>query len=230
MKGCEAAARRLLLFLVSFRRATSACLCLCRRVQPLLPAAQHARCNWLNLSALASKLLPAYDVQKIKYYTARIQPNPHDPDQHVRQQIYFRALATLSDVEVHFGSFLTNVRPMPDSICWSHGAYRPVEVVKTEEKGSDVNLASHLIRDGFKDEYDIAAVVSNDTDLEEPIRIVAQELRKGVALLHPSKYASGKLGAYATTVRRIRGGALRAALFEDILTDSVGQFHKPPSW
>lgn len=191
---------------------------------------RNIRCNWLNLSTLASLVLPGYNVQKIRYYTARIQPNPHDPDQHVRQQMYLRALATLPDVEIHFGSFLTNVRKMPDSVCWSHGAYRPLEVVKTEEKGSDVNLASHLIRDGFRGDYDVAAVVSNDTDLEEPIRIVAQELGKGVALLHPSVYPSGKLGAYATTVRRIRAGALKASVFPDVLTDSVGQFHKPKSW
>lgn len=193
-------------------------------------ALKQIRCNWLNLSALASSLLPAYDVVKIKYYTARIHPNPHDPDQQVRQQIYLRALATLSDVEVHFGSFLSKEKAFPDAVCWSHGAYRPTIVIKTEEKGSDVNLASHMIRDGFRDEYDLAAVISNDTDLEEPIRIVSQELKKGVALLHPMRYPSGKLGQYATTTRRIRAGALRAAVFPDELTDSVGTFHKPPSW
>lgn len=193
-------------------------------------ALRQARCNWLNLSALAHHLLPAYDVARIKYYTARIQPNPHDPDQQVRQQIYLRALATLPDVEVHFGTFMSKEKSFPDALCWSHGAYRPVMVVKSEEKGSDVNLASHIIRDGFKNEYDVAALVSNDTDLEEPLRIVAQELGKGVALLHPMRYPSGKLGQFATTVRRIRAGALRASLFPNSLTDSVGAFHKPPSW
>jgi uncharacterized LabA/DUF88 family protein len=193
-------------------------------------ALKAARCNWLNLSMLARALLPAYDVLRIKYYTAKIQPNPHDPDQQVRQQIYLRALATLPDIEVFFGSFLTKDKTFPDSICWSHGVFRPVLVVKTEEKGSDVNLASHMIRDGFRDEYDIAALISNDTDLEEPVRIVSEELRKGVALLHPTKHPSGKLGQYATTSRRIRSGALRASLFPDALTDSIGTFHKPPSW
>jgi uncharacterized LabA/DUF88 family protein len=102
--------------------------------------------------------------------------------------------------------------------------------MKTEEKGSDVNLATHLICDGFRNEYDIAAVISNDTDLEEPLRIVKDELKKGVALLHPSKYASGKLGKYATTVRRIRVGALKAAQFAQELSDAAGVFRKPPSW
>jgi uncharacterized LabA/DUF88 family protein len=155
-------------------------------------ALKQNRCNWLNLTTLAELLLPAYDVLKINYYTARIQPNPHDPDQQVRQQIYLRALGTLSDVQIHFGTFSTKEKSLPDAICWKHGAYRPALVIKAEEKGSDVNLASHMIRDGFKNAYDIAALISNDTDLEEPIRIVAQELGKGVALLHPSQIPKRK--------------------------------------
>ena len=46
-----------------------------------------------------------------------------------------------------------------------------IEVIKTEEKGSDVNLATHLLYDGFRNDYDIAVVISNDSDLLEPIKI-----------------------------------------------------------
>jgi hypothetical protein len=49
-------------------------------------------------------------------------------------------------------------------------------VWKTEEKGSDVNLGVHLVRDAFKGHFDLAAVFTNDTDLVEPVRIVTQEL------------------------------------------------------
>lgn len=38
-----------------------------------------------------------------------------------------------------------------------------VTVLKTEEKGSDVNLASRLLRDGYRDNYDVAAIISNDS-------------------------------------------------------------------
>ena len=36
---------------------------------------------------------------------------------------------------------------------------------KTEEKGSAVNLAVHLLNDGWLDAYDCAVVISNDSDL-----------------------------------------------------------------
>jgi hypothetical protein len=39
---------------------------------------------------------------------------------------------------------------------------------KVEEKGSDVNLASHLLLDAFQNSFDVGAVLSNDSDLVEP--------------------------------------------------------------
>jgi uncharacterized LabA/DUF88 family protein len=51
-----------------------------------------------------------------------------------------------------------------------------VWVDKTEEKGSDVNLASHLLRDAYTKRFEVAVLITNDSDLAEPVRIVAQEI------------------------------------------------------
>jgi uncharacterized LabA/DUF88 family protein len=71
----------------------------------------------------------------------------------------------------------------------------PVEVLRTQEKGSDVKLASFLLLDAVKKESDIAVVVSNDSDLEEPIRALIQDLHVPVGLVnpHPAKYRSHDL-------------------------------------
>src|SRR5271169_6640555 len=58
-------------------------------------------------------------------------------------------------------------------------------VWKTEEKGSDVNLGVHLVRDAALRIFDEAAVLTSDTDLVEPIRIVTQEFGLPVTLLTP---------------------------------------------
>lgn len=42
---------------------------------------------------------------------------------------------------------------------------------KSEEKGSDVNLAAHLLRDAYRGHCGCAVIVSNDSDLLTPIRI-----------------------------------------------------------
>ena len=62
---------------------------------------------------------------------------------------------------------------------------RFARVVKIEEKGSDVNLGAHLVRDAFAGAFQHAAVITNDTDLREPIRIVAQEAKLPITLLSP---------------------------------------------
>ncbi len=49
---------------------------------------------------------------------------------------------------------------------------RTVAVLKTEEKGSDVALGALLVAHGYQGRYDAAIVVSNDSDLVLPIRIV----------------------------------------------------------
>ena len=54
-------------------------------------------------------------------------------------------------------------------------------MIKTEEKCSDVNLATYLLADAFRADAGTFVVVSNDSDLMEPIRLVSQELGYRVA-------------------------------------------------
>lgn len=106
-----------------------------------------------------------------------------------------------------------------------------VRIIKTEEKGSDVNLASHLLFDAFRDHYDVAAVISNDSDLVEPIRLVTREVGKPVGLLSPVKNPNPELEAVASFVKRIRPSHLRAAQFHNPLTMADGRkLAKPEHW
>ena len=62
---------------------------------------------------------------------------------------------------------------------------RTAEVFKTEEKGSDVNLAVHLLNDCWLDLYECAVVVSNDSDLAEAMRLVNGCRGKMIGLVTP---------------------------------------------
>jgi uncharacterized LabA/DUF88 family protein len=104
-------------------------------------------------------------------------------------------------------------------------------VIKTEEKGSDVNIAAHMINDGYKGYYQVAVVVSNDSDLVEPIRIVQQELKLPVGVLNPiPTHPSHELQKYATFVKPIRKGVLSVSQFPAQMKDATGVFHKPSKW
>jgi uncharacterized LabA/DUF88 family protein len=88
---------------------------------------------------------------------------------------------------------------------------RYARVIKTEEKGSDVNLATHLLHDAHRGRFDVAVVISNDSDLLEPIRIVRRELGKSVGILNPHPKPSRALLPHIDFIKPIRAGALRAA-------------------
>lgn len=154
---------------------------------------------------------------------------PNDPDQTVRQQLFLRSLQTLPGVSIHLGHFLSHEVTMP--LVVAPGQRRQyVRVLKTEEKGSDVNLATHLLHDAHMGRFDIAVVVSNDSDLLEPIKIVREQLGKKVGILNPHKNPSRALLPHIDFIKQIRAGVLQASQFSPTLTDQHGTFTKPTAW
>jgi hypothetical protein len=185
--------------------------------------------RWLNPATLCQLLLPKNTIGKIKYFTALVSARPSDPGQPVRQQLYLRALATLPNVSVHLGHFLTHEVTMP-LVVPAGQPQKYAKVIKTEEKGSDVNLATHLLHDAHLGRFDIAVVISNDSDLLEPIKIVRQELHKRVGVLNPHPNPSRALLPHLDFIKQIRTGVLRASQFPATLTDANGTFTKPQTW
>ena len=193
-------------------------------------AVKDTRYKWLNLHAMCALLLPNHQIGKIKYFTARVSARHDDPDKPTRQQIYLRALRTLPDIEIIFGRFLSHDVMMALAQPAPNGP-RFAKVIKTEEKGSDVNIAAHLINDGYKKQYETAVIVTNDSDLLEPIKIARQELGIPVGILNPHKNPTSRvLAQHASFVRQIRQGVLAVSQFPEVLTDAHGVFHKPTGW
>jgi uncharacterized LabA/DUF88 family protein len=201
-------------------------------------ALRNSRYKWLNLHALCEAALPkTCEIVTIKYYTARVSGsrNPASPRD---QNTYLRALGTLPNLSIHFGNFqVTNAWmhlaqplqfwppgvtpfPVPESVC----------VVKTEEKGSDVNLGAHLIRDAFAGAFDHAAIITNDTDLKEPLRLVVEEAGMPVTLLTPSNNPAKTLKELATDVRHL-SPYLGVSQFPDPVIARDGKLIvKPGDW
>ena len=186
--------------------------------------------KWLNPARLCDNLLPKNAIEAVRYFSATVSARPNDPDQATRQQTYFRALATEPRISIHLGHFLTHEVQMPDAAAWRAGNYLPRSVVKTEEKGSDVNLATFLLLDAFDDRFDVAVVISNDSDLKEPIRLVRERFEKTIGLLNPQKRASRALLPHAHFVKPIRPAAVANAQFPNTMTDGTGTFKKPGRW
>ena len=144
--------------------------------------------------------------------------------------MYLRALATLPNVQVYYGAFRSGVKRRPLAVPVP-GLPSHVLVRDSEEKGSDVNLATRLLVDGFAGTYEQAAVMSNDADFVGAMRYVRDGLGLRVTLVNPDagNASPRELSDAATYVKRLWRSHLRRSL-PGTLIDEVGTIRKPADW
>lgn len=192
--------------------------------------------RWLNPLALAAHLFPAFDCVGCKYFSATLSARAGSDDQVRRQALYWRALRTVPSLEVIEGHF--KVRKT-----WARVAHPPpdrVEIIRAEEKGSDVNLASHLLVDVLTGATSAALVISGDSDLVTPIGMLTRRFGRTVGVINPQRLSGPNL-------RRLRGSSqlkqvsshyrggltwsqLAKAQFPAELSDGQGIFRVPVEW
>ena len=185
--------------------------------------------RWLDLDALCRRLFPNDDIHRIRYFTAVVAGRPGNPQQPQRQQAYLRALQTIPHLTIHHGRYLTH----PTRMALANppaGGPATVEVIKTEEKGSDVNLATYLLLDAFRKDCENAVVISNDSDLKEPVDVAQRELGITVGVVNPHPPGRRSRALRPTYFRQIRPKDLQLCQFPTTLTDAHGSIHKPGSW
>lgn len=187
--------------------------------------------KWLDLSRLAALELPNDQIARIRYFTARISARPDDPDKPLRQEVYLRALRTIPNLSIHFGQYLRHatrralVNPPP-------AGPKTVEVWRDEEKGSDVNLATYMLLDAIDGGMDTAVVVSNDSDLVTPLKVLRYRFGLTVGVLNPHPIQVRAIRESAHFYKPVRTGPLSASQFPDPITDAHGNVvvRKPAQW
>ena len=192
-------------------------------------ALRGTKLKWLDIQKLSLEVLAETDqVQFIRYFTAYVSPRAGDEDAPRRQETYLRALRTLPNFTIHNGRFLpkTKTRPLVSD------PKKYVEVHDTEEKGSDVNLASHLLNDAFRDRFDVALIMSQDTDLCEPLRMVKHDLNKIVGIVWSESNEPGKRHKKVSDfIRHANTSILSRSQFDDIVVGKGGmKIKKPDNW
>lgn len=184
--------------------------------------------KWLDVKTLCNLLLKENRVDKIKYFTARVSSRFPGDMCSLHQETYLRALRTIPNLEIYFGLFKS--KPVTMRLAVPLGGQNYASVIKTEEKGTDVNLASHLLVDAAKGKFEVAVVISNDSDLVAPIMMAKSEFGKEVGILNPGQSQARELVNLANFTRPIRKGVLAASQFPDRIPDNVGFVHKPRKW
>lgn len=175
---------------------------------------------WLDLAALSRSLLK--DDQTLaacRYFTTRIRNSGSGQDAG-RQTLWLDALAARTDIDTFYGHYLAK-----EQTCRTCGATWQ----RHEEKMTDVNIASHLLVDAFQDRFDTALVVSGDSDLTTPIRMVRETFpQKRVIVAFPPARHSGQLQRAAHGHLRIGEDKLRNSLLPDEVAAASGFVIKRP--
>lgn len=187
--------------------------------------------KWLNLVRFCDVALPRNDVELVRFFTARLDPSRGRAAQRARQDLYLEALGTLPRLTTHFGEFVEHAKRQR-LVHVRVGEPLTAEVWVPEEKGSDVNLASHLLLDAFRGAFEVAVVISNDADLLEPVRMVREELGKTVGVL---RVQGGQrrciFSGRVEFIRTVRRGHFAAAQLPNELTDGRGRrIAQPRQW
>jgi hypothetical protein len=216
--------------------------------------------RWLDLRTLATAVVgrqarwPAARVERVVYCTARVSGD--DGSMRWRdQEVYLRALRAAGAVDhIEFGTHVHRVVTGPLSVRGPSGAPEIVtagwpvmvqdaaavpvagarfvaSIAKREEKGSDVNVAAHLLLDVLEHRVDAVVLVSNDSDLAYPVQRLRQRVPVGVVNPTPN-YRAGRLGGSAVDGvgghwwYRFRREDLTAAQ----LPATVGSLRRPTGW
>lgn len=183
--------------------------------------------KWLDLKKLFEILLQSGNqITAINYFTARVKSKASDVSAPQRQQAYIRALeASIPEVKVRYGHFLQNTTRMANA----NPPPNTVEVIKTEEKGSDVNLAVHLLNDAWLDNFDCGIVVSNDSDMAEAMNLIRTfHPQKRIGLVTPNTKTSQQLKKHAHFVKTIRNGDLKSSQLPNVIAGT--NITKPIDW
>jgi hypothetical protein len=216
--------------------------------------------RWLDLRALATDLVggraswSGAQVDRVVYCTARID-GAANPSGQADQDVYLKALLATGSVDhIEYGTYVARVKTAPLAVKdpqgrpklvgpgWPvmiqdgrgaavGGAVFMVSYANREEKGSDVNVAAHLLLDVLGGAIDGALVISNDSDLRFPVE--QARLHVPVGVVNPSRnYLAGDLrGIAAAGAGRHWWARLSVTdLTSHQLPDPAGPYRRPAGW
>jgi uncharacterized LabA/DUF88 family protein len=186
-----------------------------------LRSAGWKRYYWLNLQALSQNLLKAgQDLVFTKYFTSRVS---YPADKERRQATYIDALETLSDFRVYYGHYQTN--PQRCRECGN-------KALVPNEKMTDVNIAVEMMADAYQDRFDVALLISADSDLTAPVLAIKNLFpAKQVVVAFPPQRHSAQLERLTHGSFQIGRATIAKSLFPEKVPNASGfVLQRPQEW
>ncbi|MBU1013302.1 MAG: NYN domain-containing protein [Bacteroidetes bacterium] len=174
--------------------------------------------KWLNIDALIRNLIqPNQELIAIKYFTSRVS---NDPDKQKRQTTYLEALESVG-IKIYYGHYQRDTIKCHrcDNIWASYN-----------EKMTDVNIATQMIIDAYQDKYDMAMLISGDSDLVPPIKEIHENFHnKRVFVAFPPKRSNSSVSIVAKGSITIGRKKLADSQFAEEVTKKDGYILKKPN-
>ncbi|MDQ1644973.1 MAG: hypothetical protein QOJ50_1157 [Cryptosporangiaceae bacterium] len=217
--------------------------------------------RWLDIRGLVTDLVaaqagwPGARVERIVYCTARIR-GATQPGSAADQDVYLKALVAANSVDhIEYGNYVTGVKykplatrdplgkPIITTAAWPIKIHAPLgtsqpdavfmaSVLHQEEKGTDVNVASHLLMDVLEKRVDAVVVVSNDSDLKLPVHTARAHVPVGHVNPRTTNFAGDLAGRTTDGVGNHWWRKLQVADYgSHQLPDPAGdRYTRPAGW
>lgn len=182
------------------------------------------RYYWLDVEKLVGNLLRAGQVLvRVNYFTALVSSTSGDRNKSKRQTTFLEALGTLANVRVYYGHYLQKRIK-----CFRCGAVW----LTHEEKKTDVNIATGMLNDAYNDLFDVALLISGDSDLADVVHSIHPRFPgKRVVVAFPPARQSLALGKAADSSFTIGRANLAHSQFPDAVPKADGfVLQRPSSW
>lgn len=177
--------------------------------------------RWLDLRAVCTALLkPRQRLDLVRYFTTSVR---NDPTAAKRQAMFIDALRARGGIEVDFGLFRS--KPVTCRNC-------NTQWTKHEEKRTDVNIAVRLLNDAHDDRFDMAMVISGDSDLVPIVESIRDRFPcKRVIVASPPKRWSTDLAQSANAAFQVSRAAIRSNRLPDpVVTPEGVRLRAPRGW
>ena len=180
---------------------------------------------WLNVVAMAVSLLKDDQVlQHCHYFTSHIHNSGGNSQNADRQSLWLDALDTLANQTSHYGRY--SKKRIDCKKCGEQWT-TPVE------KMTDVNIAAQLLTDAYEDRFDTALVISGDSDLTTPIKMIVDRFpnKRVIVAFPPGRGGSHQLKTTATASFTIGEAKLRQNRLPNTITTTTGhKLNRPSQW
>lgn len=171
--------------------------------------------KWVNLRSLCAQFAPSpqFNLEAVYYFSAFATWRA---DAYARHRVYVAAVESVGVTPI-MGRFKN--KPRQCRTCrttWTDH----------EEKETDVNLALKIVEGALRDEYDLALILTGDSDIGPAVSFVRREfpskaMRIITAMDRP--FSSELVAAAGQPARKLRRVHVEHALFPETVADASGR-------